>query len=145
MISRRGGKKGQKNVKFTHFAQDYQAREGGGAAREAEKPPKVVSPPAEMKASKKRFKVYDAITVGDLAQRMKIKASDVIAKLMGLGVMATINQSVDVETAILIAADFDYEVEQGITEELGMQLLNEAEEGGVQKTTVTGCYGHGPC
>ncbi len=66
-----------------------------------------------MKASKKRFKVYDAITVGDLAQRMKIKASDVIAKLMGLGVMATINQSVDTETAILIAADFDYEVEQG--------------------------------
>jgi len=147
---RRGGKKGTKNLKFTHFAQqDFQGREGSGKrGKKGRRPPKVVAPPSEMKASKKRFKVYETISVGDLAQKMKIKASEVIAKLMGLGVMATINQPVDVETAMLIATDFGYEVEQGITQELEIQMLNEAEEGGEKKTrppvvTVMGHVDHG--
>lgn len=144
----RRGKKGQKNVKFTHFSNDYKSRDGGRRGKKGRKMAKVVTPPSEMKASKKRFKVYDTISVGDLALRMKIKASDVIAKLMGLGVMATINQTVDTDTAMLIATDFGYEVEQGITEELGMQLLNESEEGGEQQqrspvVTVMGHVDHG--
>jgi len=147
---RRGGKKGNKNLKFTHFAQqDLQGREGGGRrGKKGRRQPKVVAPPSEMKASKKRFKVYETITVGDLAQKMKVKASEVIAKLMGLGVMATINQPVDVETSMLIATDFGYEVEQGITQEIEIQMLNEAEEGGEKKTrppvvTVMGHVDHG--
>ena len=70
---RRGAKKGQKNVKFTHFAQDYLDREGNvRRGKRGRKPPKVIAAPAEMKASKKRFKVFEMISVGDLAQRMKI-------------------------------------------------------------------------
>jgi len=146
---RRGGKKGQKNVKFTHFAQDYLDRDGNmRRGKRGRKMPKVVTPAAEMKASKKRFKVFEMISVGELAQRMKIKASEVIAKLMGLGVMATINQLVDTETAMLIATDFGYEVEQGITEEIGVQLLQESEEGGERQlrspvVTVMGHVDHG--
>ncbi len=146
---RRSGKKGQKNVKFTHFAQDFLEQDGvGRRGKRGRRMPKVITPPSEMKASKKRFKIFETISVGDLAMKMKVKASEVIAKLMGLGVMATINQLVDVETATLIAADFGYEVEQGITEELEVQMLQEAEDGGERLTrspvvTVMGHVDHG--
>ena len=52
------------------------------------------------------------ITVGDLAKQLSVKSGDVIMKLMGMGVMATINQEVDFDTATLIAAEYNYEVKQ---------------------------------
>lgn len=58
----------------------------------------------------KSVEILENITVGDLAKKMSLKASDVIAKLMKLGMMATINQVLDSETATLVASEFDIEV-----------------------------------
>jgi len=69
------------------------------------------------KAIKRRIKIYDAIILADLAKRMGIKASDLIKKLIEMGVMATVNQSLDYDTAVLVATEFNFEVEKGTFEE----------------------------
>jgi translation initiation factor IF-2 len=98
--------------------QDYEyGSRGTRGPKGKKKQVEPIQPVAETKAIKKRIKVFETISVGDLAHRMSVKASQVIAKLMGLGVMATVNQVLDVDTAILVATDFGYEVEQGVTEE----------------------------
>jgi translation initiation factor IF-2 len=63
------------------------------------------------KAIKRRIRVAEAITVGELAKRMGVKASDAINKLISMGLMVTINQAIDFDTATLIATDFGYQVE----------------------------------
>ena len=63
------------------------------------------------KAVKRRIRIGEAVAVGELAKKMGIKAGEVITKLMGLGLMATINQAIDSDTATLIAAEFGYQVE----------------------------------
>jgi translation initiation factor IF-2 len=69
------------------------------------------------KAIKRRVKIDDTIALSDLAKRMGIKASEMIKKLMDLGVMATVNQIIDFDTAVLVAAEFDYELEKASFEE----------------------------
>jgi translation initiation factor IF-2 len=85
------------------------------------------APVAETKAIKKRIKVVSTISVGELAKRMGVKASEVISVLMRMGVLATLNQALDVDTAALVSADFGYEVEQAMTNELEIEALQEQE------------------
>lgn len=58
----------------------------------------------------KSIDIMETISVSDLAKKMNLKAGDIIAKLMGMGMMVTINQSIDSDTATLLAAEYDCEV-----------------------------------
>jgi translation initiation factor IF-2 len=69
------------------------------------------------KAIKRRVKVDETIVLSELAKRMGIKANEMIVKLMGMGVMATVNQTIDYDTAVLVAGEFSYEVEKASFEE----------------------------
>ncbi len=79
----------------------------------AEQKPQITTP----KAIKRRIKVDDTIVIADLAKRMGIKANELIKTLMGMGMMVTVNQTIDFETANLVAAEFNFEVERASFEE----------------------------
>ena len=79
------------------------------------KPPTATQP---LKAIKRKIRIDEVIRVGDLAHEMGLKSTNIIKVLMNLGILATVNQALDVDTATLVAAEFDYEVEAvGFSEE----------------------------
>ncbi|HXQ23148.1 MAG TPA: translation initiation factor IF-2, partial [Candidatus Acidoferrales bacterium] len=63
------------------------------------------------RASKRVVRISEVVTVGELAKAMGVKAGEIIKKLMDSGMMATINQVLDFDTASLLASDFEYNVE----------------------------------
>ncbi|WP_291320952.1 translation initiation factor IF-2 [Desulfonatronospira sp.] len=89
-----------------------------GRSRKPRTEPRVQEILQPTKAFKKKIRIDEAIRVSDLAKQMGIKAQEIIKTLLGLGIMATINQSIDLETASIVAAEHGYEVEKtGFSEE----------------------------
>jgi len=87
------------------------------------KPQQVVQQPQEKVI--KEVIIPEVITVQELANRMAEKSSDVIKKLMGLGVMATINQPIDADTAQLIVEDFGHKYKRVAESDVEQVLQNE--------------------
>jgi translation initiation factor IF-2 len=92
----------------------------------------------------REVEVPDLISVGDLAQRMSVKAGEVIKTLMGMGVMATINQTVDQDTATLVVEEMGHKVklihEDALEQSLEESLVLEGEE--VSRSPVVTVMGH---
>ncbi len=68
----------------------------------------------------------EMITVGELAQQLALKTSEVIKALMGMGVMATINQSLDQDTATLVVEELGHRVKIKEEKEIDEQLAEMA-------------------
>ncbi|HRU97251.1 MAG TPA: translation initiation factor IF-2 [Ruminococcus sp.] len=82
------------------------------------------------RARKQQLKVMipDSITVGELATRLKATATDVIKKLMGLGVMASINQEIDFDTASLVAEELGAKVEKEVIVTIEERLIDDTDD-----------------
>jgi translation initiation factor IF-2 len=100
------------------------------------------------KASKRVVRISEGVTVGDLARNMGVKAGELIRKLMTMGVMSTMNQVLDPDTAALIANEFGYNVEN-VAFNVESAIEEDAEEQAGEPTprppvvTVMGHVDHG--
>ena len=111
--------------------QDFE-RDGGRSMaaqkRAREKARKMAMGPKE--AAQKVFRevvIPEVITVQELANRMTERSSDVIKSLMKLGVMATINQIIDADTAELVISDFGHTIKRVTESDVEMNLDGDAD------------------
>ena len=113
-------------------------RKGTGGPKKAMKT-EITTP----KAIKRRVKVDEAITVGELAKAMGIKAADMVGRLMKIGMMVTLNQSLDIEDAGLVANEFGFDVERtGFIEEELITTVQDKEEELQLRPPVVTIMGH---
>ena len=64
----------------------------------------------KISAVPKSIEMMESISVAELARKMNLKASELIGKLMEMGMMVTMNQSIDADTATILASEYDCEV-----------------------------------
>ena len=82
------------------------------------------------RARKQQLKVLipDSITVGELATRLKATATEVIKQLMKLGVMASINQEIDFDTAAIVADEMGAKVEKEVIVTIEERLIDDTDD-----------------
>ena len=124
----RGGKHDMgaaKKQKITQQSKQrkQQAKSNKGKETEAEKLRRL----ALERARKQQLKVMipDTIVVSELATRLKVQVNDVIKKLMMLGVMASINQEIDFDTASLVAEELGAKVEHEVIVTIEERLITD--------------------
>ena len=142
------GRGGRKLIYDRHRdSQSAGADARGRSKKKAGKGSKMQAAPAPVaqptKAEKRHLRIEDTITVANLAHQMSVKATEVIKKLFSLGMMATVNHPLDLDTVELVATEFGFTVENvGFDLEQYLQKPEETPGAEVPRSPVVTVMGH---
>ena len=113
-------------------------------AREKEKQRQKAADPDSIKKIVREVIVPETITVSDLANRMAARGAEVVKSLMKLGIMATINETIDADTAELVVNEFGHKVKR-VSEadvEIGIEGIDDKAEDMKPRAPVVTVMGH---
>ena len=113
----------QKIKKKNKYAEPQKGKKFPDKNQRQQNKPQQKPKPVQLKIT-----VPDTITVTELASRMKTAAAEVIKKLMAMGMMVSVNESIDYDTAYLIADEFGIKVEKEVVVTLEDKLFDESDD-----------------
>ena len=120
---------GASKQKLSQKSQQYNKKaKGGKQARRETEQERLKRIAAERKARPVEITVPDEITVGELASRLKMTASEVIKKLMFMGMMSGINDVIDFDTAYLVATELGAKVEKEVVVTIEERIIDDSED-----------------
>ena len=123
----RGRDNYSKKQKLTQKSQQYK-KQKYSTKRETEQQKEKRLELERARKMKLKVKIPEEISVSELASRLKVVATEVIKKLMGLGVFASINEVIDFDTASLVAEELGAKVEKEVIVTIEERLIVDEED-----------------
>jgi translation initiation factor IF-2 len=148
--SKAEGPSRRKKKKKAPVEEKFQGRRSRRGKKQRPSTPSALQQAFEKPAApvERNVKIGETITVAELANKMAVKATEVIKVMMKMGAMATINQVIDQETATLVAEEMGHKVILTKENELEEAVMAEAQQGGEKTSrapvvTIMGHVDHG--
>lgn len=114
--------------KLKQKSQQYRRQQGVRSHKRETEAERLKRIAAERAKRHVKITIPDEITVGDLALKLKMTAAEVIKKLMALGIMATVNDVIDYDTAAIAASELGAKVEKEVVVTIEERIIDDTED-----------------
>lgn len=135
----------QKKQKLNQKSKQYNRKKGVRTRKKETEQQRLARIEEQRKKKPVKITVAEEITVGDLAKLLRMTATEVIKKLMSLGVMATVNEVIDYDTAEIVATELGAKCEKEVVVTIEEQIIEEEvedDENAVTRPPVVCVMGH---